>query len=267
MKITLAQTRIIWEDKKANIKKAEEIIAGADTDFILFPEMSFTGFSMNTEMTGENGSYTVEKLKTLAITWHCAIGFGWVRKIDALSQNVYTIIDASGNVVSEYVKIHPFSFSGEDKKFASGDSLSIFKLDGSMGGQAEAVDNGIRFANFTCYDLRFPELFRSVADRVSAVIIPANWPCRRSEHWKTLLRARAIENQVYVFAVNCYGDMDGQYYSGDSCIISPDGIVINMLSDREGVIEYEFKDNVEEFRSSFPVLKDRREDLYRKLNE
>ena len=117
-------------------------------------------------------------------------------------------------------------------------------------------------AVFICYDLRFPELFRAVSDKVSAVIIPANWPAKRSKHWKTLLQARAIENQVYILAVNCQGDMNGQYYSGDSCIINPNGDILDSLSDCEGVIHFDLPDDVEQYRNSFPVLKDRRPKLY-----
>lgn len=95
-----------------------------------------------------------------------------------------------------------------------------------------------------------------VARDVSAVIIPANWPAKRSEHWKTLLRARAIENQVYILAVNCYGNLFGQYYSGDSCVINPNGEVLEMLSGQEGIISFELFDNVDEFRTRFPVLQD-----------
>ena len=173
-------------------------------------------------------------------------------KTGVKNKNRYSIVDRTGNVVSSYVKIHPFSYSGEDEKFMGGNALSLFTI------------GEVSFSTFICYDLRFPELFRAVADKVHAVIVPACWPAKRSEHWKTLLRARAIENQVYVFAVNCVGDISGQHYSGDSCVINPTGDVLKMLSDREGVLTYDFKDDVEDYRKQFPVLKNRRNELYRK---
>ena len=77
-----------------------------------------------------------------------------------------------------------------------------------------------------------------------------------------MLKARAIENQVYIFAVNCVGDIGGQYYSGDSCVINPNGDIIEMLSDKEGVITYDFEDDVCKYRKQFPVLNDRRKELY-----
>ena len=96
-------------------------------------------------------------------------------------------------------------------------------------------------------------LFRSV---------PANWPAKRREHWRALLRARAIENQVYILAVNCVGETGGVTYMGDSCVISPDGEVRAELSGAEGMILWELTDDVERFRREFPVRQDRRETFY-----
>lgn len=253
MRIALAQTYIEWENKQFNIRKAadivmEQVIAG--TELILFPEMSFSGFSMNTRATGERDMETVNRMSLLAMNHTVAIGFGWVRWIGDKCENVYSILDKNGKVISEYVKIHPFSYSGEDEKFSGGEKITLFDYE------------GVRCSNFICYDLRFPELFRLVADDVHVIIVPANWPAKRAEHWKTLLRARAIENQVYIFGINCQGNIGGLYYSGDSCVINPNGDVIEMLSDSEGVITYDFSDDVEEYREAFPVLKDRKSKLY-----
>lgn len=247
MNVVLAQTQIVWEDKNKNICNAEKIIrerAGAGAQLVLFPEMSFTGFSMNTDVVGEEGRETVEKLSKIAVKYNVGIGFGWVRKVGEKCENCYTVVGKDGACISEYVKIHPFSFSGEGKKFIGGNQVVTYAF------------GDIRFSTFICYDLRFPEVFRMVARDVSAVIIPANWPAKRSEHWKTLLRARAIENQVYILAVNCYGNLFGQYYSGDSCVINPNGEVLEMLSGQEGIISFELFDNVDEFRTRFPVLQD-----------
>ncbi len=250
MKIILAQTHIEWENKEENIAYAKKIIKeNTDSDIILFPEMSFTGFSMNTVVTKESGS-TVELMKNVALKNNITIGFGWVKDCGDKCENHYTIVDKDGDVLSDYAKIHPFSYSGEDNYFCGGDSIVTFEM------------GGISFCTFICYDLRFPELFRVVADKVHAIIIPANWPAKRSEHWKTLLRARAIENQLYIFAINCVGDMGGQYYSGDSCIITPNGDIVELISDEEGIICYDFSDDVEVYRNSFPVLKDRNPKVY-----
>ncbi len=249
MKIALAQTHIEWEAKMTNIAKAEKIISNQARDgvsMILFPEMSFTGFSMNTTHTGEIELNTLSAIKAMAKKNKVSVGFGWVKKTEGKCQNVYTILNDEGEVISSYAKIHPFSYSGEDKYFVGGEKVVTYDV------------GGVPFSSFICYDLRFPEVFRAIADFVHAVIVPANWPAKRAEQWKTLLRARAIENQVYVFAVNCVGDMGGQYYSGDSCVINPDGKILQMLSNQEGVLSFEFEDDVEKYRNEFPVLKDRK---------
>lgn len=141
-------------------------------------------------------------------------------------------------------------FSGEDKKFQGGKKIDVFELD------------GIRFSTFICYDLRFPEIFQIASKEAHVILLLANWSQKRSEHWKCLLRARAIENQVYIIAVNCVGEISGLDYSGDSCVINPNGEIMIELSGREELLEYQFSDNVDIFRNSFQVKNDRKEGLY-----
>lgn len=299
MRIALYQMHIEWEDKQANMEKVEaklralaeaqhepaseaqqESSSEKQIDVLLLPEMSFTGFSMNTDTTKEEKEETIEKMKLLAKQYNIAIGFGWVKdcsKEDCSkeycdkeyrsgeyqneeycnehfrgkkAENHYTIVDKTGECISDYAKIHPFSFAGEDLKFQGGEEITSFWLE------------GVPCSNFICYDLRFPEIFQIASKTANMIIVPANWPAKRSSHWKALLQARAIENQVYIIAINCVGQMDNLYYSGDSCVINPDGQVLDMLSDEEGLIIYDFADDVETYRSSFPVKQDRREDLY-----
>lgn len=255
MKISLAQTKIIWEAKEKNLSRAEKIIrnqSNQGVEFILFPEMSFTGFSMHTDVTKETG-YTMERIKTFCKEYNIAIGFGWVKDCGNKCENHYSILDSFGNVIIDYAKIHPFSYGNEDSFFNGGNSIVIGKL------------NEIRYSVFICYDLRFPEIFQSVADEVSVIIIPANWPSKRSGQWNALLKARAIENQVYILAINCVGEMNGQYYLGDSCMISPEGTVIKRSTGIEDILTIEVKDDVSSFRDQFPVRKDRRPDLYKQL--
>lgn len=256
MRITIVQSSILYENKQQNIEDAESVIKhNYNSELVLFPEMSFTGFSMKTQVTSEDSSdanSTVNRMIKISKENRTAIGFGWVKDCGERCENHYTITNMDGTILSDYAKIHPFSYSDEDKYFCGGDEIVTFNI------------NDIPFSTFICYDLRFSELFRAVCDKVHAIIIPANWPEKRSGHWKALLRARAIENQVYIFAINCVGNIAGQYYSGDSCVINPNGDVVEMLSDRDGVITYEFVDDVVEFRDSFPVLRDRRPKVYKK---
>ena len=106
-----------------------------------------------------------------------------------------------------------------------------------------------------------------MSGRAHVIIVAADWPAGRSEHWKCLLRARAIENQCYILGVNTVGNQNGLYYSGDSCVVLPDGTVAEQLSDEEGLIFYDLVDDVEKFRRGFPMKQDRRVDLYAELYE
>ena len=259
IKIALAQTQIVWEDKERNYETAGDRIEEAvsqKAEAVFFPEMSFTGFSMNTDATRERGERTIQRMSALAQQYHISVGFGWVKdciETCGKCENHYTVVDSAGNVLSDYAKLHPFSYSGEDLKFQGGSALTHFEL------------NGIPCSSFICYDLRFPEVFQAASKKAHVIIVPANWPAKRREHWKTLLRARAIENQVYILAVNCVGEIGGVPYTGDSCIIGPEGDVRAELSEREGMIVSELTDDVERFRREFPVKRDRRETLYAKL--
>lgn len=256
IRIALAQTTIIWEDKDRNFKKAEEQIKDAvnhNAEAIFFPEMSFTGFSMNTDATKESGDETVRHMQSIAGQYRMAIGFGWVRDCGRKCENHYTVVDRSGKIISDYVKIHPFSYSGEDLRFQGGTALSYFSL------------NEIVCSTFICYDLRFPEIFQAASKKAHAIVVPANWPAKRRDHWQTLLRARAVENQVYILAVNCTGDIGGIRYAGDSCVIDPDGVVRSVLHDNEGILYFELADDAGEVRRGFPVKRDRRGELYKSL--
>lgn len=256
VKIALYQMNIVWEEKEKNYFLLENMLKkeyGKGIDLLILPEMSFTGFSMNTATTKENNMQTVDKLSCLAKTYRMAIGFGWVKDCGEQSENHYTVIDSEGTIISDYTKIHPFSFSGEDQKFQGGEELVFFELNGTM------------FSTCICYDLRFPEIFQIASRKAHVILVPANWPQKRREHWKCLLKARAIENQVYMIGINCIGEIGGLTYSGDSCVIDPNGEVRLEADTQEMVLEYELTDDVELFRNAFPMKRDRKERLYYSL--
>lgn len=256
MKIALYQMHMKWEDKEANYLKLENELlknSGKNIRLFLLPEMSFTGFSMNTAITKECDNQTVKRISDYAKKFKVAIGFGWVKDCGEKSENYYSIVDSNGNILSQYAKIHPFSYSGENKKFRGGNWISNFCY------------GGIHFSTFICYDLRFPEIFQIASKKADVIIVPANWPDSRVEHWKCLLRARAIENQVYIVGINCVGKINKLGYSGYSCIIDPNGIILKEISNEEGILEYDLENNVQMIRNGFPVKNDRREELYNKL--
>lgn len=250
---------IIFEDKEGNfgkVRKAAEKAAYKGADVLFLPEMSFTGFSMNTELTAESDDLSRSFVKILCSEFGIAIGFGWVRKLKDKAENCYSVIDKNGTELSTYVKMHPFSYSGEDRYFSGGSSIAFY-----------AVEN-IGFSTAVCYDMRFPELFSCICrdERVKAVVIPANWPAKRSEHWKILTRARAVENQVYIIAVNCVGEINGLYYSGNSCVIAPDGEILSYSENKEELVFADIDGGTaDKLRKSFPVKNDRRTDLYKCL--
>ncbi len=280
MRIALAQTNILWEDKQANLVRVEEFVVASDAEIVLFPEMSLTGFSMHTDVTAENSGspdvvqfcmqtgniqtmaelpqtgWTIEQVSALAKRHHKTIGIGWVKKTEPLCENHYSIVTPDGKIAMDYAKIHPFSYGEEHAHFRGGEKLCAGKLGEFQAGLA------------ICYDLRFPEQFRVMVPETEFFIVPANWPEARTSHWKTLLAARAIENQCYVAGVNCCGDMDGQYYSGDSGVYAPDGSLLVPMKEirladasckEEKLLVYDIQNDVAKTRNAFPVLQDRKE--------
>lgn len=257
MKVALAQMDIVWEDKEKNSIKSENKIKEAKekgADLILFPEMSFTGFSMNVEKIGETKKHknqfeSVEKIQKFAKKYEMGIGFGYVEKEGEMGKNHYTVISKDGQVISDYVKIHPFSYGGEDQYYESGNRIEVFEM------------QGWKIATFICYDLRFPEIFQIASSKAQVIIVAANWPESRREHWLVLLKARAIENQCYIIGVNRTGMGGGISYVGDSMVIDPYGKILEVMREKEGLILCEIDRQVaEEWRQQFPQRKDRKSD-------
>lgn len=262
MKLALGQLKIEWENKEANLKRVEaylKLLAEQGTDLFLLPEMSLTGFSMETGRTKETDKETVKRTEELAKRYGVAIGVGWVKDAGKLCENHYSIVSPEGELL-DYAKLHPFSYGGETGYFQGGDALPICEY------------KGFRLGVQICYDLRFPEPFQILSSQVDLIVVPANWPEPRREPWSCLLKARAIENMVYLAGVNCAGPMGGQYYSGDSALHGPDGrtwepreLSLSGSCPREQVLLYEIENDVSVYREHFPVKNDRRETLYKIL--
>lgn len=254
MKIALVQTYIYWENKEKNLNFMEKVVkhyGDRGIDMFLFPEMSLTGYTMNMDKVKENDHYTVDAVSSIAARYKAAIGIGWIKDCGDYCENCYSLVTPSG-ASAEYVKMHPFSIAGEDMWCRGGRSITKCNYKGfSIGMQL-------------CYDLRFPDTFVKASEGVDIVIVPACWPAARNAHWNTLLKARAIENQVYVAGINCAGNISGIYYSGESAIYNPDGnacfgksIKISRACTEAQIMIYDIENDVERFRSAFPILKDR----------
>lgn len=165
--------------------------------------------------------------------------------------NTAYVID-NGELVGSYRKLHLFSTMREDQYLAAGNQSLV--IDTSVGKLGVAI----------CYDLRFPELFRKLAlEGAEIICIPAEWPKPRQEHWKTLLRARAIENQLFIIAANCCGVQGKLDFFGLSQLISPLGNVLQMAQEKnaELIADFDFAE-MEKYRAQIDTLADRRDDIY-----
>ena len=162
-------------------------------------------------------------------------------------------------MLGKYRKIHLFSSAPvhEDRYFTPGSSLTTLHI-GEM-----------TWGFSICYDLRFPELYRSLALQGAEVLVNCTaWPASRAAHWETLTRARAIENQAYMIGTNRVGTDGGVTFCGRSCIVEPFGEVISLGSaDEEELVVGEIrKDKVVSFRQDIPVFQSRRKDIYGNMN-
>ena len=260
MRIALCQLKIIFENWDINAKRAEgfiETAAKENADMILFPEMCLTGFSMNIRKTAEQMSCgrTLRFFQELAAKRKIAIGFGWTvqnEKDHNKAENHYTIVQSDGLILSDYLKIHPFSMSGEDRLFVPGDKIVHYTI------------NDMICSNFICYDLRFPEIFQAASKKADCIFLPSNWSDSRIKQFKALLSARAIENQCYIVGINCFGEQLTERYYGGGGVYDPYGVCILDMKEEFYVIDLD-RELTERYRNNFPVKRDRREDLYKKL--
>jgi predicted amidohydrolase len=248
IKIGLVQYNPVWEDKDVNQEKIKSLLEqSSGLDLLIFPEMTLTGFTMKSndfaeELEGESYSF----FSSLAKKIKCSIMYGIIEKGKKKNFNTLVHINNQGKILSNYRKIHPFSYSKEDIFFGKGKQIAISKV------------KGIRIGLSICYDLRFPELFRLYAkEKVEMIIDIANWPETRIEHWRALLKARAIENQCYIVGVNRVGDDPKMHYNGFSSVFDPMGKEIVAVENEEKIIEVEIdKFYVDEVRKKFPFLND-----------
>lgn len=250
LRVTLVQANQKWEDKQANFKNYEALLENISTDIILLPEMFQTGFSMQTELLAEtwDSSESVIWLKKMAAKRNAAIYTSLIIK-DGSYYNRGVFITPDGNV-SVYDKRKTFTLAKEHQYFDSGNKETI----------VEYKDWKLQLQ--ICYDLRFPEIVRNRMEQgkpaYDAILYVANWPSKRASHWKSLLQARAIENQCYVLAANRVGiDKKGLEYSGDSCMIDAGGAVQLMKPSQELCSSFVLKTtDLRQIREMLPFLCD-----------
>jgi len=255
MKIALAQINIAWENPKENLIKCENFIKNASekkADLIIFPEMALTGFTMNINSLKLKEEFILEWAKRKAFENNINISLGYGIKCGEKGKNKFCVVSPKNTILGLYTKIHPFSYSKEDEKYYKGNEIISCKV-----GEASITP-------FICYDLRFPEIFQIASKKSEIIIVIASWPKEREEHWVTLLKARAIENQCFIIGVNRVGEGDGLEYSGASLIFDPLGNSLNEKINKEELIIKDINlSSIKEVREKINIKRDRREKLYK----
>jgi predicted amidohydrolase len=260
MKIAAVQHDIVWEDGPRTRAALAPLVAQAAATgarLIVLTEMYATGFSMNPSRIAEqpggpNESFLIEQAR-LHDTWLVGSIAQWVDpesddrpETGRRAGNVAVLAGPDGQL-HRYQKIHPFSYAGEHRFYQAGTEFLTVTVE------------DLRVSIFICYDLRFADEFWALAADTDLYLVLANWPEPRREHWQTLLRARAIENQAYLVGCNRVGTGDGSQYTGDSAIIDPLGRTLVQASQDETLLLAEISpDEVKRVRDRFGFLADRR---------
>ena len=257
LRIALSQSNIAFGkvDQNINIISRDTVIsAQKGNDLVLFPELMSTGYDL------ENASIhadaidegTFAFISQLAKKNRIAIGGTLLEKENNRIYNTFVLYNSAGVRIAKYRKIHLFGPMNENKWLCAGSEIVVTQTLWAPVGLA------------TCYDLRFPELFRAlVLQQAKLVLVSAEWPIQRIDHWRTLLRARAIENQFFIAATNRVGSSPNDVFGGFSAVISPWGETMIETGANESLTHtlIDF-DQVDAVRQQIPVLKDRRPDVY-----
>ncbi len=258
-KIALIQMQAALAEPESNFTHAEELMEKAmeaGPDILVLPETWNTGFYISHKLkplADVNGERTIRLCSSFARKHHVNIVAGSSAVL--VGEDVYNrsfIFDREGNIVDSYDKIHGFSYAHEPVFFKGGDHLVSFHLD------------GLSCSMVLCYDVRFPELVRRsvLESHADLFFIPAAWPEARLFHWTLLNQARAVENQVYLCAVNQGGLSGKTQYAGNSALLDPWGNDICRLGREEGIAFGEIDTDVmEEIRNTINVFRDRRPEI------
>ncbi|MET7639396.1 carbon-nitrogen family hydrolase [Streptomyces sp. NPDC005438] len=240
------------EDRRTRV--GDLVAAQKDADLVVLPELWPVGafaydlFDEHAELLEGPTFQVMSEAARQAGAWLHA-GSIVERATDGTLFNTSLVLDPEGQLAQNYRKIHRFGFDkGEATMMGAGVAPATVTLPDTQLGLA------------TCYDLRFPELFRTLVDAGSQVlVIPAGWPAKRAEHWTLLARARAVENQTFVLACGTAGEHAGVPQAGRSAVYDPWGEVVAATEDNEErVVTAEFDlSQVASVRESFPALKDR----------
>lgn len=248
LKITTFQAYLFWENIDKNLQNLALRLSAIreKTDLIILPEMFNTSFTMNAEQLAEDmGGKTMEWMKKQAEKFDCVVTGSLAIKENGRYYNRLIWMRPDGTY-EKYDKRHLFGLGKEDQVYTAGTEKLFVEL------------NGWKICPVICYDLRFPVWLRNNASDYDLLIVVANWPDKRVLHWKTLITARAIENQSFVIGVNRVGhDGNEIYHSGDSMCINPNGNTVYYKPNDEDLYTFSISlDEVTAVRRALPFLKD-----------
>lgn len=259
MKVTCVQMDMAFASPDENFTKAAQLMESAmveNPDVLVLPETWNTGFFPKenlADLCDNDGAQVKAQIGALAKKLHVNIVAGSVANVrEGKVYNTAYVFDREGNCVASYDKTHLFTPMGEDNYFTPGDHLCRFMLD------------GVRCGLIICYDVRFPELTRSLTvPGLDMLFVVSQWPKVRTFHLRSLTTARAIENQMFVVCCNSCGTAGETVYGGNSAIIDPWGETVALAGETQQLLsadcDLEILTNI---RSTIPVFRDRRPELY-----
>ncbi len=257
LNISLGQMNITLGDVRKNVNVAEDYIVDAarrGSHMIVLPELWSTGYALMQakELATQLNVGIFAQLATLATQHKISIVGSVLEKRGLEVANSATFFAPNGRLMGVYRKIHLFRLMEEDRFLQPGSAPLLMDL--PWGTTALAI----------CYDLRFPELFRKYAVQgAKMIVVPAEWPIERLEHWRTLVQARAIENQCYIVATNAAGQTGNTVFGGHSMIVDPWGKIVIEVGEAPTLASAEIDlDVVDTVRARIPVFEDRRPDIY-----
>jgi len=246
LNVAIVQCDIVWENSEVNLKQIGHTLNNIKhvVDLIVLPEMFHCGFTMQPERSAQvDGGEVLSWMKRQAGKLNATIMGSVVTQVGKDYVNRLYVV--SSNQVQWYDKRHLFTMGQEHKYYKPGKERKVIEV------------KGWKICPLICYDLRFPVWSRNDCN-YDALVYVANWPASRRDVWNTLLKARAIENQCFVLGVNRVGNDVANAYVGDSQVIDAKGIPLVALDDQAQIAYVTLdKNELENFRAKFPVLKDR----------
>ena len=240
LKISGLNLDIVWKNKDQNFRNIEKEFSNIEADLFLLPEMFSTGFCMEANEVADRNLETLTWMKSFAKSRNTAVAGSVSVEKNGKFYNRFYFVFPDGNF-EYYDKRHLFSYSGEDKIYTAGTERKVIEY------------KGFRILLQVCFDLRFPVFSRN-QDDYDAILYVANWPKSRVDAWKSLLKARSIENQAFLFGLNRIG-VDGYNldYEESSLVYFPDGREISARHNNIVLCEWDLEE-LKDFRNKFPFL-------------